>query len=441
MQDVCASGSCGDGTVQPGEDCEPGMVGCLDDCTFADGAASIALGHDHTCAVTHFGQLRCWGSGDRGKLGLGSEDDIGDEPGEVAAADDVEPGAAVDRVALGSGFSCALLVDGVVVCWGYRANGRLGDGLDMSMDDIGDEPGETAGTLGQVSISDVVDLAVGGSHACALRDTGQVYCWGTGMGGRLGYANEDDVGVINNPSTVGPVFLPEDFKPRQLAAGAGHTCALSTEGDVRCWGDASEGILGTMAPDEPIGDDEFPDAGSPVQLRGEAVAITAGSQHTCALMDGGAVKCWGLGDHGRLGYGSVDSIGDDEVPAGFTVDLPGRAVAISAGRAHTCALLDDGAALCWGDNGKGQLGRGDGDTMPLGDDEVLSQVDPIQVHEDPDVAVVAIETGGDHTCAVLEGGGVRCWGDGGVGQLGYGNKTVIGDDEPPSMAGDVDFLP
>jgi alpha-tubulin suppressor-like RCC1 family protein len=436
---TCASSTCGDGVVQRGEECEPDVgggaaAGCGDDCQFLRGARSVALGHEHTCAVKHDGTLRCWGDGDRGKLGLGSEDDIGREPGEPASAPNVDAGDAVLRVELGSGFSCALRVRGDVVCWGYRDNGRLGDGDSMMMQDIGDEPGETAGMLGPIELPSVVaDLTVGGSHACALRQSGEVHCWGVGMGGRLGYANVMDVGATNTPGFVGPVMLPDGFTARRLAAGAGHTCALSAEGDVVCWGDGTEGILGA-GNTASIGDDEPASSGTLVELGGEAVAIAAGSQHTCALMSDDTLHCWGLGDHGRLGYGNTDSIGDDELPD-TAVPLPGLVESVSAGRAHTCVVLVGGTALCWGEGAQGKLGRGNTDA--LGDVTTLENETPIVIDDDPSAVVIAIDAGGDHTCAVLDGGRVRCWGEAGAGQLGYGNNTKIGDDEVPDVAGDV----
>jgi alpha-tubulin suppressor-like RCC1 family protein len=440
VDDECVASMCGDGVVQRGEECEPGLgggkeAGCGEDCLFLRGARSIALGQEHTCAVTHDGTLRCWGDGDRGKLGLGGTDDIGNDRGEPASAPDVDAGDDVARVALGSSFSCALRVGGDVVCWGFRDAGRLGDGLGMAMEDIGDDPGETAATLGPLDIpGTVVDLAVGGSHACALRATNEIHCWGLGTGGRLGYANEMDVGGTNTPASVGPVMMPRNFTPMQIAAGAGHTCALSTGGDVLCWGDGVEGNLGA-ATTTPIGDDEPAAAGTLVELGGEATAIAAGSQHTCALMDDETIHCWGLGDHGRLGYGNQDSVGDDEPPS-MPVPLPGPVRQISLGRAHTCAVIDE-SALCWGEGAQGKLGRGD--TADLGHEGSLADASPILIDDDPDAVVVAIEAGGDHTCAILDGGRVRCWGLASAGQLGYGNDDKIGDDEPPDVAGDVVF--
>ncbi len=441
---VCVAWSCGDGVVSPGEECEPDPNdalgdGCEVDCTFSTGARNIALGHEHTCAITYAGAVRCWGSGERGKTGLGTDADIGRSPGSVAVAPDVTLGALARSVALGTGFSCALREPGDVVCWGYRANGRLGDGLDDSAQDIGDAPGETADSLGPLAIPGVVvDIAVGGSHACALSDGGQIFCWGMGGSGRLGYGNTADVGVTNTPAMADAVPLPLEFEPVQIAAGAGHTCALGSSGDVRCWGDGAHGMLGTVSTIT-IGDDEPASAGGVAELGGPAVAISAGAQHTCALMEGGDVRCWGLGAVGRLGYGNNDSVGDDESPAGFTVPLASSALQVSAGRAHTCALLQDRSVLCWGEGGRGQLGRGENGN--IGDNEVLDGLAPIEIEIESRgaVGVREVQAGGDHTCAVLVDGRVRCWGEAESGQLGYGNTEDIGNNELPAVAGDVDF--
>ena len=107
-----------------------------------------------------------------------------------------------------------------------------------------------------------------------------------------------------------------------------------------------------------------------------ALAISAGGNDTCALLDGGAVRCWGDGDGGQLGYGNRNSIGDDETPGGFgPVDLIRPAVAISVGAGHTCAVLDNGRVRCWGHGLEGQLGYGNTDT--IGDNETPASVGPV----------------------------------------------------------------
>jgi alpha-tubulin suppressor-like RCC1 family protein len=256
-------------------------------------------------------------------------------------------------------------------------------------------------------------------------------------GGRLGYGNLENIGRTNTPASVGPVSLPADVDARMIAAGAGHTCVLDAEGDVWCWGDAVNGVLGTMS-DVAIGDDEPASAATPVLLGDVAISISAGSQHTCALLEGGAVRCWGLADQGRLGLGmNLGAVGDDEPPSEYTVELGEPAVAVSAGRAHTCAILESGALRCWGHGGRGKLGLGDDAT--IGDNETPVDVDPVVVDTQAGVHVIAVDAGGDHTCAVLDSGGVRCWGRGDRGQLGYGSTDDVGVDEVPAAVDLVDF--
>jgi alpha-tubulin suppressor-like RCC1 family protein len=209
-------------------------------------------------------------------------------------------------------------------------------------------------------------------------------------------------------------------------------------GEVRCWGSNLYGQLGYGIPDDRVGVDETPGSVGPVSLDGLGVtAISAGTSHTCVILEDGNVRCWGDGTHGRLGYGNENIVGDNEVPDFATVgniNLGANRIAkaIAAGGAHTCAILDTGLVRCWGQGRYGQLGYGNEDDV--GDDE------------DPDFATVgnvnlgggrtatAIAAGTAHTCVILDNGKIRCWGLGGGGRLGYGNENDIGDDEVPDFA-------
>ncbi|MEQ9228218.1 MAG: hypothetical protein RLO15_17870, partial [Parvibaculum sp.] len=208
---------------------------------------------------------------------------------------------------------------------------------------------------------------------------------------------------------------------------------------MRCWGLGSTGQLG-YGNTTTIGDDESPASVGPVDLGPgrTATAISAGSSHTCAVLDTGQVRCWGLGSDGQLGYGNIDDIGDDESPASVgPVDLgPGRtATAISAGDFHTCAVLDTGEVRCWGMGSAGQLGYGN--LNAIGDDETPASAGPVDLG--PGRMALAISADALHTCAILDSGRLRCWGFGGDGQLGYGNTATIGDDETPAAAGPADL--
>ena len=164
------------------------------------------------------------------------------------------------------------------------------------------------------------------------------------------------------------------------------------------------------------------------------IQIAAGGDHTCALLDTGAVRCWGFGSDGRLGYGNTDNIGENETPASVgDVDVGGTVLQIAAGGSHTCALLVGGAVRCWGVGSDGRLGYGN--TDDIGDDETPASAGDVVVGG----TVTQIAAGTNHTCAVLVGGAVRCWGRGDVGALGYGNPNNIGDNETPASAGDVEL--
>jgi cysteine-rich repeat protein len=226
-----------------------------------------------------------------------------------------------------------------------------------------------------------------------------------------------------------------------LAAGASHTCALLREGLVRCWGDNGTGQLGLGTTSKLSG--QPPYKNGLVPLGAAAVAITAGASHTCVLMADQSVRCWGANADGQLGLGNTDTIGDDEVPDAThaAVPLGANATVVTAGGNDTCAILQDGSLRCWGRNDYGQLGLGN--TNTIGDNELPSAAVAEVTLGDTAAAVAA---GGDHTCAILGSLGgvgsssVRCWGRNDLGQLGLGNTTEIGDNELPTAVAALAFL-
>ncbi|MDQ3716609.1 MAG: hypothetical protein M3381_11445 [Actinomycetota bacterium] len=290
------------------------------------------------------------------------------------------------------------------------------------------QPGPTA----------AAELDVGQHHSCAMLAGGDVRCWGYGAEGQLGYASTQNVGDDEPPGSVGPVDLGQGRTATAISAGGLHTCAILDDRSVRCWGLGVGGRLG-YGNTQNVGDDETPGSAGPVDL-GEgrtATAISAGAHGTCAMLDSATVRCWGEGREGSLGYGDREYIGDNETPGSIgPVDLgEGRtATAISAGR-HTCAVLDGGAVRCWGPNHKGQLGYGNTDRV--GDDETPGSAGPVDLGAGR--TATAISAGELHTCARLDDGSVRCWGEGLTGRLGYCNERDIGDDESPGSVGPVNL--
>lgn len=357
-----------------------------------------------------------------------------DAAGSPAGASAV--GAYLD---LGLAHGCALQRDRAVRCWGKGASGRLGAG------GMADRlSGSGAPDASSVSFVDVAAVTAGDAHTCALLAGGTVRCWGQGSAGQLGSGTRDnraDGAVDPLSGTDEPSTVPLGGPASAISAGGEFTCALVSGGTVRCWGDGAFGALGSGGTDGRL--DGLPggptDDASVVPLAEPATAVSAGSQHACALLASGAVSCWGNGADGRLGSGGIDDRLDGATPAGGTdaasvVPLAEPATAVSAGTSHTCALLVSGAVSCWGDAFEGRLGTGRSDdrldgvtptTTGATDAASTVPLKPVGTPQNrlattPSLRATAIAAGDAHTCAIVEGGDVRCWGNGTFGRLGQG---------------------
>jgi cysteine-rich repeat protein len=359
------------------------------------------------------------------------ECDDGSANGATGACSATCTSVTVAQVALGGSHGCALLSTGALKCWGSGGSGRLGYGNTNSL------TGAAIATAGAVPVGGTVtQVALGGSHTCVRLDNGGVKCWGDNSYGQLGYGNTLTIGDDETPETVGTVSL--GGKAIGISAGYNHSCAVLENGSVVCWGYAQSGKLG-YANTNNIGDNELPSSVGPVQLGGTAQQVAAGGSHTCALLTGGAVKCWGYGYQGALGYGNTNSIGDNETPATVgSVSLGGSAIQVVAGDSHTCALLGNGSVRCWGLQNDSAYNLGTlgvpGTQSRIGDDEVPSSSASVAVGG----TVSSISAGRTHTCARLGSGTVRCWGgDASSGPLGYARTDRVGYDVTPAVAGDV----
>ncbi|MEZ4312290.1 MAG: hypothetical protein R3F14_30035 [Polyangiaceae bacterium] len=266
---------------------------------------------------------------------------------------------------------------------------------------------------GDGACREVVDVSVGFGHSCARLGDGAVKCWGDDALGQLGDGNGD--ATFATVKGLDGVVAGAT----QISAGTNHTCALLSGGSIRCWGDNTFGQLGNGAAGG------FVD--SPVQVTGfgggqpGAVGVAAGNNHTCAWLASGAVRCWGEGESGKLGNGTIDS---SSVPLGVS-GINGNsasALSVSGGSHHTCAVLTGGSIRCWGGNTNGQLG----------DDTLTMSTTPVTVVDPGGAGFTAVAAGGFHTCAVATGGAVWCWGFNSQGQLGDG--TTGGSSKVPVKA-------
>jgi alpha-tubulin suppressor-like RCC1 family protein len=384
----------------------------------------LAIGPQHSCAVLSGGTLRCWGFGVYGQLGYPNHIVVGDDE-TPASLGDIDIGGKVEHVAAGYAHTCALLDGGRLRCFGWAASGPLGYG---NVDNIGDD--EVPAAAGDVNVGGkVIQVAAGDFHTCALLEGGRVRCWGNARFGQLGYANTQGIGAFNTtPADAGDVNVGGLVV--QIAAGGNSTCARIETGAVRCWGDNAKGQLGYGNTDV-IGDDETPAWAGSVSVGGTVVDLTVGKENVCVLLDTGNARCWGSG---VLGYKNTNTIGDDEKPStAGDVYVGGKVLRLSSGWNHTCAVLEGGVVRCWGGNETGQLGYGN--VATIGDDEAPAAAGNVKV---PDHAI-RVGAGGGFTCALVVGGRVRCWGSNMNGRLGLGYVLPgpIGDDESPASVDDV----
>ncbi|MCP2504817.1 MAG: putative Ig domain-containing protein, partial [Candidatus Poseidoniaceae archaeon] len=259
--------------------------------------------------------------------------------------------------------------------------------------------GQTMTPIGDFELKPDV-IAAGEDHTCAIQgDDGTVRCWGKGGYGRLGIGSTSDKTTPKLTNSLGSGRTAID-----ITAGQQHTCAVLDDGSIVCWGRNNYGQLGDNTTDM---------RSSPTQtvpLPRPAVAVEAGQEFTCALMDNGSVMCWGRGTSGRLGIGGSGAF----VPT-FTNPIPGgrKAVAIDISHWHTCAVLEDGYVACWGEGDNRRLGQGASST---------DQSSPIIINyfnETNRAIDVALNNYGG--CGLMENGSVTCWGQ---GYLGSGASTI-----------------
>ena len=399
---------------------------------------SQSAGRAHTCTILVGGGVKCWGRGYHGRLGYDSTDGKGDAAGEMAGLGTVNLGASAIAITAGSYHTCAIFGGGGVKCWGRGTYGQLGYG---STDHKGDAAGEMAG-LGTINLNaSAIAITAGFYHTCAILVGGGVKCWGRGDYGQLGYDSTDHKGdAAGEMAGLGTVNL--NASAIAITAGEYHTCAILVGGGVKCWGRGDYGQLGYGSTDHK-GDaaGEMESLGT-INLNASAIAITAGFYHTCAILVGGGVKCWGRGDYGQLGYDSTDNKGDTagEMAGLGTVNLGASAIALAAGEDFTCAILAfiipgggvGGGVKCWGRGDYGQLGydRTDNKGDAAGEMAGLRTVNLGEMADDSltlSARAIAITAGRFHTCATLVDFGVKCWGRGTYGQLGYDSTDDKGD--------------
>ncbi len=416
-------------------------------------AVAITAGDCHTCAILDDGSVSCWGYNGYGRLGDGtstnrntptptsslgtdrtawrniksiqvSERDY-DNDGilnifdqsyltcsigtyssflKLGVCTDASAGYYVpdsrnhnsNKISTGTSHTCTILDDGSVSCWGDNSVGPIGDGTTTQR--TTPTPTSSLGT-GRTA----AEISGSSDHTCVLVDHGSVSCWGDNSDGQLGDGTTTDRLTPTPTSSLG-------FGRTAVAIATGqyHTCAILDDGSVSCWGRNDNGRLG----DGTTTDRLTPTQTSSLGTGRTAVAIDLGNYHTCAILDDGSVSCWGLNTKGQLGDGTNTERNTPTQTSSLGTDR--TAVSIAVGYRNTCVILDDGSVSCWGNNNYGQLGDG----------TIINTNTPTQTSTlGADRTAVAIDSGNQHTCAILDDGSMSCWGRNSKGQLGDGTTT------------------
>lgn len=358
----------------------------------SDQVQAVAAGASHTCALLTSGDVKCWGDNMYGQLGVGDRRARGAVSEDLgSSATPVALGAQRSAIAISAGraHTCAVLADGAVICWGDNRFGQLGVG-DRVARGTGDGAASAPAVVDLGHPHHAVAVSAGANHTCALLSSGPVKCWGADDTGQLGQETAGSRG--GQPGEMGDNLAPVDLGAGQtataIAAGTSHSCALLQNGSIKCWGANSAGQLGVGTTDNGSAAQlktnlSTADLGSGRTAR----AIAAGAAHTCAVLSDGLVKCWGANLFGQLGLGDTRNRGGQpgELAASAPLNLglvmtdPVRTSAITTSSNHTCVLLMTGEAKCWGLNAIGQLGQGNTENWGDTGDEPGDRLSAIQL--------------------------------------------------------------
>jgi alpha-tubulin suppressor-like RCC1 family protein len=343
-------------------------------------ATAIAAASNYTCAILDNASVKCWGRNSQGQLGLGNNTELGDnanEMGDNLPIVDLGTGRTATAIAAGQSHTCVILDNASVKCWGSASEGRLGLGNTNNMGDGANEMGDNLPTVDLGTGRTAIAIAAGPSHNCAILDNASVKCWGYGMSGRLGIGNGNNMG--DGANEMGDNLPTVDL-------GTGRT----------------------------------------------ATAIAAGGDgHSCAILDNASVKCWGRNYYGSLGLNagwtdsSSSNLGDGANEMGDNLSSIDLGTAISSKGNHICVILDNASVKCWGGGQNGVLGSGSTDHLGNGANEMGDNLSAVNLGTGR--TATAISVGDESTCALLDNAAVKCWGRGWGGKLGQGNTNSLGD--------------
>ncbi len=293
---------------------------------------SVTVGDSVACGVTSDNKGYCWGTQTYGQLGNGVASTGSSATPNLVIGAVSRSAVALNRISAGSNHACGLNPQGAALCWGQDFFGQLGNGDGLFLHSTTPIPVTGGFTFSAIS--------AGRTHNCALRASdGIAMCWGDNAKGQVG--NGTTVGIADGPVAVSgaPAFV-------QIAAGGFHSCGLTSQGTVFCWGSNLFGQLGRNSTDTSS-------SGTAAQVSGTYKALSAGRYSTCAITTAGAAVCWGKNDYGQIGApGAPNMFIAPTAVAGGRTDF----TAVTVGARHACAIAAAGV-YCWGSNVVGALGN------------------------------------------------------------------------------------
>ena len=416
----------------------------------------ITAGDGHTCATTFSNSsaatTKCWGQstyaiGNAGHVGTDESVFLTDDPSELGdnlEIIDLGTGVQTRGVKVGRYSTCAITTDHRLKCFGYNNSGQLGLGDRTPRGFTADQMGNslefvnlgTGRTMNSVlPVEDI--LSINYHSVCAILDDYSTKCWGIGNKGKTGHGNTASRG--DGATEVGDGIPTLDFNTDnaiQISVGLEHTCAVLQNNTVKCWGEGDYGRLGTESQTDLT---VTPRNVTAINLGTghTATKVSTGYYHSCALLNDGNVKCWGRNNYGQLGVGDNLSRGDGTSEMGDNLNYvnlgSGRtAIDIELQGDASCAVLDDNTVKCWGYNAYGNLGAGN--TTTIGDSPTEMGDALLKVELGTGRTATKIYGGINQMCAKLDNGDVKCWGRNNTAQLAQGHLYDIG--ESPISLGD-----
>lgn len=337
------------------------------------GFTQVQAFYDSTCALKSDATVWCWGSNSAGQLGNGTVVSSA-KPVQVSGLTDVS------QIEAGGFSACALKSNATVWCWGYNLFGQLGNGTSTNSS----IPVQVSG----ITVADgASQISLGQYHACALKVSRSVICWGWG--------DYQQNGNSTNATTYSPMTITGISTATQVATGISTSCALLSNQTVSCWGSGYNGQFGNNV--------RTVMTGTP-----QAVTITDVSKLTdsasfqfCATKSNQSVWCWGKNPEGVMQLLPVE------------LTSMNGAISFSEKVNHACAVKADGTPWCWGKNSSYQLG--DGTNVLKWTPQVVNGVG----------IATQISVGSNHSCALLQDTTIKCWGRNYEGQIGDGTVTSV----------------